>query len=128
MDIIKIIILSLSGLLLVFVGISRMSNPIMAYLKNSGIKLAEDVDLLNEMRGIGSLMLIAGIIVLLSILIPQLALSSHIIGALIFLGFMVGRLISMSKDGKPNKKITQGIIFELVLGLVNVFGLWSSWA
>lgn len=57
MEIFKIIILSLSGLLLLFVGTMRLSNPIKAYLKNSGIKLENDVDLLNEMRGVSAVML-----------------------------------------------------------------------
>jgi hypothetical protein len=29
----------------------------------------------------------------------------------------------MAVDGKPNKKIIQGIWFEIVLGAANVFGL-----
>ena len=57
MEIIKIVILSLSALLLLFVGSSRLSKPIKTYQKNSGIKIDNEVNLLNEMRGVSALML-----------------------------------------------------------------------
>ena len=128
MEIVRIVILSLSALLLIIVGISRLSNPIKTYLKNSGIKLENDASLLNEMRGVSSVMLFAGIIIALGIFIAKLTLTSHIIAILIFIGFVIGRLISLKSDGKPSKQITQGIIFELVLGLANTFCLISIWS
>lgn len=126
METIKVIILSLSALMLVFVGSMRLANPIKTYLKNSGIKLEKDVDLLNEMRGVSAVMLFGGIIIALGILIPNLALTSFVVGSLIFLGFAIGRFISMAADGKPNKQITQGIVFEIILGAANLFGLVNS--
>jgi uncharacterized membrane protein SpoIIM required for sporulation len=60
-------------------------------------------------------MLSGGVIVSLGIFFPSLTFTSFVIGALIFLGFFIGRLISMAVDGKPNKQITQGIMFEFVL-------------
>ena len=126
MEIIKIVILSLSGVLLFFVGMSRLTNPIKAYAKNSGITLANDVDLLNEMRGVGALMLCGAIIVALGTIIPVLTLTSFVVGALMFIGFAIGRFMSISADGKPNKQISQGIVFEIVLGGANMFGLVST--
>lgn len=123
MEIINIIILSLSSLLLVFVGAMRLSNPKKTYLKNSGIKLENDVNLLNEMRGVSAVMLCAGIIVALGIIIPKLTFTSFVVAALIFIGFLIGRFVSISVDGKPNKQISQGIWFEVILGAANIFGL-----
>ncbi len=120
MEIFKIVTLSLSGLLLFFVGSMRLINPIKTYLKNSGIKLDKDVDLLNEMRGVSSVMLVGGLIILLGTLIPELTLTSHIVATLLFIGFAIGRILSFSLDGKPNKQIIQGLISELVLGTLNV--------
>ncbi|MEW7290646.1 DUF4345 domain-containing protein [Aquimarina sp. 2304DJ70-9] len=123
MEIIRIAILSLSALMLVFVGLMRLSNPIKTYLKNSGIRLENDASLLNEMRGVSAVMLSAGIITALGIFIEKLTFTSHFIASLIFVGFAIGRLISLKADGKPSKQITQGILFELVLGAANVFCL-----
>mgnify|MGYP005994016749 CR=1 FL=1 len=127
MEIFKIVILSLSTLLLLFVGISRLTNPIKTYFKSSGIKLENDPSLLNEMRGTSSVMLFAGIIIALGIFVGKLSFTSHFIAILIFIGFAIGRLISLKADGKPSKQIEQGIIFELVLGVANVFCLISLW-
>lgn len=123
MEIFKIVILSLSGLLLLFVGAMRLSNPIKTYLKNSGIKLENDVDLLNEMRGVSAVMLVGGILILLGTFITQLTFTSFVVAILILLGFAIGRLLSIGLDGKPNKLIVQGLIFELVLGAANIFCL-----
>jgi len=121
MEIFKIITLSLSGLLLLSVGLMRLSNPMKTYLKNSGIKLEKEVNLLNEMRGVSAVMMCGGIIILLGTIIPQLRFSSFVIATLIFLGFAIGRLLSILLDGKPNKLIGQGLLSELVLGFLNLF-------
>jgi len=126
MDIFKIVILSISGLLLLVVGTLRLSNPIKNYAKNSGIKIDNDVDLLNEVRGTSSVQLFAGIIILLGIFIPKLTFTSFVVATLIFIGFAIGRLLSINFDGKPNKQIIQGLIFELVLGSLNIFGLVNN--
>ncbi len=123
MEIIRIVVLSLSALMLVFVGVMRLSNPIKTYSKSSGIKLENDVSLLNEMRGVAAVMLFAGIIISLGTFIEKLTFNSHLVAALIFIGFAIGRLISLKVDGKPNKQITQGILFEIILGVANTFCL-----
>lgn len=126
MEIIKIVILSLSSLMLIFVGAMRLSNPIKTYLNNSGIKLENDINLLNEIRGVSALMLCGGILVSLGLIVPSLTLTSFVVATLIFIGFAIGRFISIIVDGKPNKQIIQGISFELVLGIANIFGLMDA--
>ncbi|PIA77458.1 hypothetical protein BFR04_08420 [Gaetbulibacter sp. 4G1] len=101
----------------------RLTNPIKTYLKNSGIKLENDASLLNEMRGVSAVMLSGGIIIALGIFIEKLTFTSHCIASLIFVGFAIGRLISLKVDGKPSKQIAQGILFEIILGLANIFCL-----
>ena len=126
MEIINIVILSVSGLMLLLVGISRITNPIKTFSKNSGIELNNEVNLLNEVRGMSAVMLFGGIIILLGTIAPKLIIASFTVGILIFIGFLMGRLISIGVDGKPNKKIIQGIIFEIVLGAANIFGLINN--
>ena len=123
MEIINIVTLSISGLLLFTVGTLRISNPIKNYSKNSGIKFENEVNLLNEVRGVSSVMLFGGIIILLGTIVPKLTITSFVVAILILLGFAIGRLLSIGLDGKPNKKIVQGLISELVLGAANVFCL-----
>jgi hypothetical protein len=123
MEIINIVTLSISGLLLLTVGTLRISNPIKNYSKNSGIKLENEVNLLNEVRGVSSVMLFGGIIILLGTIVPELTITSFVVAILILLGFAIGRLLSIGLDGKPNKLIAQGLISELVLGAANIYCL-----
>ncbi|WP_106794302.1 DUF4345 family protein [Aquimarina sp. Aq78] len=125
METFKIITLSLSSILLLFVGSMRLSAPIKTYLKNSGIKLEKEINLLNEIRGVSSVQLFGGIIILLGIFIPKLTFASFTVAILIFIGFAIGRTISMSIDGKPNKLLIQGLIFEFVLGFANILCLFN---
>lgn len=126
MEIIKIVTLSISGLLLLYGGTSRISNPVKIYLKNSGIKLENEVNVLSEARGVSSVMLFSGIIMLLGTIIPELTMTSFVIATLILLGFAFGRSLSITLDGKPNKLLIQGLIVEIVLGAANVFCLVNT--
>ncbi|MDW3191379.1 MAG: DUF4345 domain-containing protein [Cytophagales bacterium] len=123
MEIISTVTLSLSGLLLTMVGTLRLTNPIKNYAKNSGIQLAQDTDLLNEVRGVSAVMLFAGTILLSGAFVSAITTSALMIAALIFLGFAVGRILSISIDGKPNKQLITGLVTELILGTANVICL-----
>jgi len=126
MEIVQIVVLALTGLFLTLMGILRISNPIANYAKNSGINLDNNVDLLNEMRGVSAVMLCAGIIIGMGALISGLMFTSFVVGALIYLGFAIGRFVGWATDGKPNKQISQGIVFELVFGGAHLFCLLST--
>ncbi len=126
MEILNVIVLTLSGLLLFLVGTLRLINPIKNYSKNSGVTLTNDVNLLNEIRGVSSLMLIGGIIILLGIKISSLTNISYSVAILIFIGFLLGRIISIFLDGKPNKLIINGIFSEAILGGLNIFCLINA--
>ena len=71
-------------------------------------------------------MLFGGVIILLGAIIPELSNISFVVAILIFLGFAVGRLLSIGLDGKPNKQIIQGLVSEIVLGGLNVFCLVNA--
>ena len=109
--------------MLLYGGTSRISNPIKTYLKNSGIKLENEVNVLSEARGVSSVMLFSGIIILLGTIVPELTITSFIVAILILLGFAFGRSLSIALDGKPNKLLIQGLITEIVLGAANIFCL-----
>ena len=130
MEIINIVVLSLSGLLLTYAGTMRLIKPLKSlclktYLDNPKIKLEGKVDIFNEMRGAGSSIALSGIIILLGIIIPQLTLASFVVAILTFLGYAFGRLVSLKFDGKPGQQITQGLMMEIILGAANAFCLFN---
>ena len=100
-----------------------MTNPIKTYAKSSGIQLQNNVDMLNEVRGVSALMLVGGITLLLGTFLGPIRIISFAVGVLIFIGFAIGRTMSIGVDGKPNKQIVQGLVSELVLGSANAFCL-----
>ncbi len=127
MEIFNIIVLLISGLLVfTFAGVLRLINPIKNYLKNTGIKLENEVNLLSEARGMSSVMMFGGIIIVSGIFIPKMTIISFAVAILLFLGYAFGRSLSIVLDGKPNKLIIQGVISEFVLGALNVFCLVNA--
>jgi hypothetical protein len=120
METLTTISLGLSALLLLFVGSSRLQNPKKTFQKSSGINLNDDKDLINELRGISGVMFLSSVLIATGIFIDKMLFTSLIIAVLIFIGFGIGRIFSILKDGKPNTQIMQGIGFEMVLGALNV--------
>ena len=124
MEIFSIVVLSISGLLIfTFAGILRLINPIKNYLKNTGIKLDNEVNLLSEARGMSSVMMFCGVIIVSGIFITRLTMTSHVVAILLFLGYAFGRSLSIGLDGKPNKLLINGLISEMVLGSLNIYCL-----
>ena len=125
MEIFRIIVLGLSGLLLIYAGTTRVIKPLMsfciqAYSQNPALKLEGEVDVFNEMRGAGASLALAGIMIILGTFLPDFRLTSHVVAIVIFVGFAVGRVLSSNLDGKPNKDLVQGTVSEIVLGVLNV--------
>ena len=128
MEIIQIVVLSLSGLLLAYAGTMRVIKPLKSlclktYLENPGLKMEGEGDIFNEMRGAGASTAFGGVVILLGIIVDQLTLASFVVAVVIFLGHALGRLISLKFEGKPNQQIVQGLTSELVLGAANAFCL-----
>jgi len=126
MEVFKIVILLISGFSLIYFGLMRFINPVKSYLKNSGIKLEKEVNLLNEMRSVGTVMVVGGIILLIGIVFSDLTVTSFVVGCLMFYGYALGRIFSIFLDGKPNKLLIQGLIFEIIFGSAHAFALIST--
>ncbi len=124
MEIFNLIVLGLSGALLVFGGGMRLLRPIksyclQAYSQKHADDLANDADMLNEMRADGAVMLFGGLAILAGTVMPGVRLTSFAVGVVIFLGFAVGRSVSLAIDGKPNKDLVNGLISEILFGVLH---------
>ena len=117
-------ILSVLGLLLTGLGSWRLFNPITFY-ENSGLVLSNEAGLLSEARGTGGVIVGFGLVVLMGAFYQRLSYTSTIAAIVVFLGFGVARVIGFSLDGNPGEGVIQGIIFEIVLGLLAVFALFK---
>ena len=131
MNTFKLVVLALSGLALLYASSMRIINPAKAnfletYLENPQNKLENDTDLVNEIRGIGSVMLVGGILTLMGIFLPDFRKTSFVVASVIFFGVVLGRLISFGLDGMPNPDMIRGTVIEGVLAALNVICLATN--
>jgi len=124
METFSIVVLSMSGLLIfTLAGLLRLIDPVKNFMKNSGIRLGSDVNLISEARGMSSVMMFGGVVIASGSIITELTMTSHVVAVLLFLGYAFGRLLSIGLDGKPNKLIFIGLTSEVIFGSLNAFGL-----
>ena len=131
MEIFEIVVLALSGLMLTFAGLMRFIKPIgsyclKSYADNPELKIEGKSSMFSEMRGAGLNTVFAGIIILLGTLLPQIQFTSFIVASIFFGSYVIGRLVSLGIDGKPNQQTFQGMIMEFVFGGLNVFCFVNS--
>jgi len=128
MEIFKVFVLFLSSLALIYACTTRLIRPLKAvflqsYLATSQNKLAITVDLLNEIRGMGSVLFIGAIVVFVGILLPDFQLTSFVVATLILFGIVLGRLLSSFVDGKPSQRLIQVATVEAALSILNIICL-----
>lgn len=118
------IILGLAGLLLVTVGTMLTFNTDAA-LASSGIDISENINMYNDIRGGGGLVLGLGILVLLGAFIRKLAYTSTIVAIVAYFSYAAGRVISIGFDGPPSEALVRATIIEGVFGVLTLFAFFK---
>lgn len=124
----KIIVLVLSALALFYASSSRFINPMGAvflqtFFENPENSLEIAIDLVNEIRGVGAVMFLGGIIAFLGAIRADFRQTSFVVATVIFGGVVLGRALSLFIDGIPNENLIRAAIVEGVLGALNIFCL-----
>jgi len=130
MEIFKTIILALSGLALFYACSMRLINPtnavfLQTYLVNPENNLEIDINLVNEIRGVGAVMLLAGMIAFVGVIRADFRQSVFVVVTVIFGGIVLGRSLSFFIDGLPNQNLMRAAIAEVVLAALNIVCLIS---
>ncbi len=125
MEIFNLIVLALSGLLLTFAGSMRLFRPIKSlcltgFAEKHGDDPEKDADLFSEMRGAGAFTQFSGLAILAGTVMPDFRLTSFVAGTIIFLGYAIGRSVSIAKDGKPGKDTMGGLFSEVLFAALHV--------
>lgn len=128
MKIFKIVVLVLSGLALFYASSSRLINPagavfLQTFFENPANSLESATDLINEIRGVGAVMFLGGVVALLGAIKTDFRQTSFVVTAVIFGGVVIGRSLSFFIDGNPSQDLIRVAVIEGVLAVLNVFCL-----
>ena len=117
-------ILVLSGLTATVFGFAVLAVP-HALHASMGITLGDDVNLLNEVRSSGGMLLACGLFALYGAVRTRMALPALVVSAAVYLTYGLSRVTSVIIDGVPNNAMFQSMGVELALGLVCLIALRS---
>jgi len=125
MEIFNLVVLALSGLLLTFAGGTRLVRPVKSLCLNGfkgkyGEGVDKDPDILSEMRGAGTFTMLLGLTILAGTVMPQIRPTSFVVGIIMFLGYAVGRSVSMAIEGKPDEATVKGLYSEILFAALHI--------
>jgi len=125
MEIFNLVVLALSGLLLTFAGGTRLFRPIKSLCLNGfsekyGDGVEKDATIISEMRGAGGFTLFSGLTILAGTMMPSVRPTSFAVGIIIFLGYALGRSLSMVVEGKPHESTVKGLFSEALFAVLHI--------
>lgn len=128
MDIFTKVVLSLSGLALFYACYLRLIQPdkavfLQSYFEHPGNSLKVHIDLANEIRGVGAVMLLGGIVILIGTVRADFRLAALVVATVIFGGVVLGRSLSSFIDGPPSGPLMRAAVAEGVLAALNILCL-----
>ena len=119
------ITLTLSGLIATGVGVGVLFFP-HAFHASAGVLPGDDVNLLNEMRSSGGMVLASGLFILLGAIRAKMAFFALIVSTTLYLSYGLSRVISLVADGMPGSSMLQILALELFIGTLCAVMLKSS--
>ena len=118
------IVLFISGVIAIAVAGMIQISPVDFYATNN-IDIAENVNLLNEIRASSGALLAYGIFILTGVFIDQLRFTAIVLSTLLFLSYGLSRFVSVFIDGMPVNSLIGAGVIEILVGLFCLFCLWK---
>lgn len=116
-SVIKRVMLAGSGAILFGIGGALLLAP-RAFLEMSHIFIEQDFSLISELSAPGSVLLISGVFMLLGAQQQRFTELSLSIGAFVYGGYGIGRLISLVLHGPPSESLLAAMVIELAIAVV----------
>ncbi|GII96962.1 DUF4345 domain-containing protein [Sinosporangium siamense] len=114
--------LVVSGLALLAVGAALSFSPATLHALN-GVELGGDASLLSEIRAPGAALLATGALTIAAVFVSRLAYPALIAGAVVYVAYGLGRILSIAVDGMPASPLVVVTFVELALGALSIFML-----
>jgi len=108
-------VLGITALVLVGVGIAA-TFATAAFYGGYDIALAGSIELTSELRALGGVLLLAGLLIGAGVVRIRWAFPAAIVAATVMLGLALGRVGSAIVDGMPATSVIAAGVIELVLG------------
>ena len=108
-------VLGITALVLVGVGIAATFATATFY-GGYNIALAGSIELTSELRALGGVLLLAGLLIGAGVVRIRWAFPAAIVAATVMLGLALGRVGSAIVDGMPATSVIAAGVIELVLG------------
>ena len=109
--------LIVAGFILALIGGATLLMPV-EMKASSGIDLADNVSVINDVRASSAVLLFSGVLIFLGALTPSLKFTSSLISAVLFIAIGLGRVLSVLLDGIPVEGQLGATGLELVLGTI----------
>ncbi|MCS0172344.1 DUF4345 domain-containing protein [Vibrio alginolyticus] len=108
------IVLGIAGVTAFTIGGFIALEPHTFYL-SYGITLADDPNLLSELRGPGTNLAVLGAVMLAGLFYHPLSKTSIIAAKIVFFAFPVGRVIGILTDGMPSEAVLAALAVEIAI-------------
>ena len=104
-----------AGTVGIIIGVGMTFTPV-TFQSSAGIVLGDNLSLLSETRAPGSLLLFGSIIILGSLFNSKWRYIGLVLTALMYLGYGIGRTVSLVLDGMPHQSLLIALVLELLVG------------
>jgi hypothetical protein len=119
------VVLGVAGSVAFGIGVAILSAP-MSFYATYGIDLGSQPNLLSELRAPGANLAVLGAIILAGAVHSRIARLSATLGAMVFLAYAFGRLVSMALDGMPSHGLIEATLIEFAIGGLCAILLWRG--
>jgi hypothetical protein len=119
------IILITAGTIAVILGVAIMFMP-HAMHESNGVELGNNASLLSEIRSPGGALFLVGAILVAGAFVTRLTFAATLTGAMVYLGYGLGRVVSIVLDGVPSSTLVVAMIVEFVGAAALAWLLWRS--
>ncbi|MGV2984517.1 DUF4345 domain-containing protein [Microbacterium sp. AGC85] len=109
------VILGITALIVVIIGLGGLIAPSVFYVSYEIRVTGENLS--NELRAVGAALTLLGLAVAAGAIWRDWSFSAALIGALVGIGFAVGRVVSLLVDGIPVASIVGAGAVEAVFGV-----------
>lgn len=107
--------LGAAGATAIAIGLAITLAPAAFYASN-GVALGADPSLLSELRAPGASLAAIGALIFAGAVRPSLTRRAALLGAVVFLAYAAGRIVSMLLDGLPSEPLLWATAVELAIG------------